>query len=198
MIRTSLLIHDVRLADGNLRIPHRSTNFGFMSVGESNYLREIIPAMRSYGRQILAENQGNKPHLVIYGHGTSNQDGMIFCNENLDWLTVDLFQAIEGIFQTILLSGCSVVGNRRGSQMCSRLSRLTGSEVFAPTLTQFGGVNVVTSTDWSSPQANLCSILTVRFDGPFYRFTPPFGNRANCLGSSCVPPILVPPRQVPI
>jgi hypothetical protein len=187
MSKAAVLVHDVRLIDDHLRITNANNSFKFMSVGRSNFLREIIPGIQRFGREILLENMGIKPHLVIYGHGTPNQDGMWFCNENIVLETAEQFQPLANIFDTILLSGCSVLGTERGFLMCQRLSRVTNSRVLAPTLTQISGVRIRTTADLLSPQARgSVSYITVTFIGPVYQFHPPTGQRAACQGN-CVP-----------
>ena len=101
MSKAAVLVHDVRLIDEHLRITSANNNFRFMSVGRSNFLREIIPGIAHFGREILTENMGIKPHLVIYGHGTPAQDGMWFCNENIVLETANQFQPAANLFDTI-------------------------------------------------------------------------------------------------
>jgi hypothetical protein len=191
MSKAAVLVHDVRLIDEHLRISNANNNFSFMSVGRSNFLREIIPGIQRLGQEILLENMGMKPHLVIYGHGTPSQDGMWFCNENIVLETAEQFQPLANIFDTILLSGCSVLGTERGFQMCQRLSRVTNSRVLAPTLTQISGVRIRTTANIYTAQGGTMSYITVIFIGPVYQFTPPAGQRGACQGN-CVPSNLQP------
>lgn len=194
MSKTALLVHDVRLADNNLRVSNSRCNFSFMSVGESNFLREIIPGIQRLGRVILNENVVNKPHLVIYGHGTPAQDGMLFCNENIVTETANLFASLANIFDTILLSGCSVLGTERGFRMCQLLSRVTNSTVVASTTAQMGGVRISRSVDLLSNQGESILYMNVIFIGSVYQFVPPTGQRVACQGN-CVPPNLQMTRQ---